>query len=225
MNYALFIPLIVLIPGSAFAGELDRYLNDELDTSVRLEVFTLGGDPVDDSFFSSLLKLIGIRKATVASPSIGTTYVVSSSAYAPSPYQTDATPCITAVGTRVRPGVVASNFLPIGTILKINGEHYIVEDRMNPRFRGQFIDIWFPSTSQALQFGRRKIEVTVVGYGEAGQDVRGSDHIASQVKVEPIESRGLWQRVREGLGVATVLIGVRQPPSVDRYDVDCLTSS
>ena len=95
-------------------------------------------------------------------PAVGTTFIVTSSAYASSPYQTDDTPCVTAAGTRVRPGVVATNWLPLGTVLEINDERYIVEDRMNSRFQGRFVDIWFPSTSAALEHGRQTLEVEIV---------------------------------------------------------------
>lgn len=110
-----------------------------------------------------------LKGSAASRPPIGTTFTVKVSAYAPSVYQTDSTPCITAAGTRVRQGVVASNFLPFGTLLDINDQQYIVEDRMNPRYQGKFIDIWFPSTQQAREFGRQTLSVAIVGYGTPGQ--------------------------------------------------------
>ncbi|MDP3997828.1 MAG: hypothetical protein Q8P73_05000 [bacterium] len=134
----------------------------------ELRVTTITPAESHSGFLSSLRFWLS-GKTAVPRPAIGTTYIVNSSAYAPSPYQTDSTPCITAAGTRVREGVVASNFLPLGTILSINDDLYIVEDRMNPRYSGQYIDIWFPSTEEALQFGRRKLEAVIIDYGTPGQ--------------------------------------------------------
>jgi 3D (Asp-Asp-Asp) domain-containing protein len=116
-------------------------------------------------------------------PAIGATFVVEASAYSPSPYQTDGTPCITAVGTRVRRGVIATNFLPMGTIISINDALYIVEDRMNSRYQNGYIDIWFPSTKEALAFGRARVKIKIEDYGTPGQALaREAD---SQQVVQP----------------------------------------
>ncbi|MBI4021896.1 MAG: 3D domain-containing protein [Candidatus Andersenbacteria bacterium] len=122
--------------------------------------------PPPNTLWQRLVSLLGARR-----PAPGTTLAVTSTAYAPSPYQTDRTPCLTAAGTRVRPGTVAANWLPLGTLLNINGEVYIVEDRMHPRYQ-QSIDIFFPSTSQALEFGRRLLTISIIGYGTPGQPIR-----------------------------------------------------
>lgn len=127
---------------------------------------TVAAEPLPLTFWQRLIRFLGARR-----PAPGTTLAVTSTAYAPSPYQTDSTPCITAAGTRVRPGTVAANWLPLGTLLNINGEVYIVEDRMHPRIK-RSIDIFFPSTSQALEFGRRLLTVSIIGYGTPGQPIR-----------------------------------------------------
>ncbi|MBI2036999.1 MAG: hypothetical protein HYT14_01400, partial [Candidatus Liptonbacteria bacterium] len=44
---------------------------------------------------------------------------VTITAYSSTPEETDSTPFITASGTHVRDGVVAANFLPFGTAVKI----------------------------------------------------------------------------------------------------------
>jgi len=76
--------------------------------------------------------------------------------YSSSPLETDDTPFITASGTYVREGVVACNFLPFGTKIRIpklfGDEVFVVEDRMHPRKKYQ-VDVWFPSREEALQFG------------------------------------------------------------------------
>jgi len=79
--------------------------------------------------------------------------------------ETDDTPNITASGTNVRPGVVAANWLPFGTKVKIPevfGEKvFLVEDRMHKR-NGDKLDIWFPSTEEALRFGTQLARIEIL---------------------------------------------------------------
>src|SRR3989344_2322877 len=106
--------------------------------------------------FSSYLGTRGIIR-----PEPGTKLVVPAFAYAPSPYQTDGSPCLTASGTRVRRGTVAANFLPLGTVLQIEGGYFMVEDRMHPRYN-RAIDIFKPSTAEAREFGQQTLAITIV---------------------------------------------------------------
>lgn len=90
--------------------------------------------------------------------------IVTATAYNSLPGQTDSTPWITAAGTRCREGVVASNFLPLGTKVKIEGfgsRIFTVEDRMNRRYN-QRIDIWFRRYHDARAFGIQKVKYYVV---------------------------------------------------------------
>lgn len=86
-------------------------------------------------------------------------------AYSSTPDQTDDTPFITASGTRTRDGVVAANFLPIGTKVRmptIYGDKvFVVEDRMNSRYYLR-MDIWMASRQQALQFGKRTVPIEII---------------------------------------------------------------
>lgn len=158
-------------------------------------------------------------KLAIQRPPVGTTFTVNSSAYASSPYQTDSTPCITAAGTRVRQGVVASNFLPMGTLLEINGEAYIVEDRMNPRYAGRFVDIWFPSTAAALQFGRQKLQATIVGYGTLGQELTSASDEAL-TEGNPVKPTVIERASLRFIAV-TRYIARAIPANVNKYDVNC----
>lgn len=85
--------------------------------------------------------------------------------YSSSPLETDDTPFITASGTFVREGIVACNFLPFGTKIRIpklfGGEVFVVEDRMHPRKKYQ-VDVWFPSREEALQFGAHLTYIEVL---------------------------------------------------------------
>ncbi|MEX0877757.1 MAG: hypothetical protein WDZ40_02725 [Candidatus Spechtbacterales bacterium] len=86
-------------------------------------------------------------------------------AYSSTPDQTDSTPFITASGTRVRDGIVAANFLPIGTQIRIpeyyGDKVFVVEDRMNLRY-WEKVDIWMPTRVEALNFGVRRTYVEVI---------------------------------------------------------------
>ncbi len=93
------------------------------------------------------------------------TYTVSASAYSSSVDETDSTPFITAAGTYTRDGIVAANFLPMGTAIKIpaiyGNKIFVVEDRMNSRYNLN-VDVWFPSKELAKQFGRKTIKIEIV---------------------------------------------------------------
>ncbi len=90
---------------------------------------------------------------------------VIATAYTPRPEETDSTPYITAAGTKTREGVIAANWLPFGTKVKIDGKVYTVEDRMNSRYTAAFparIDIVFNSLEKARKFGKQKIEIEIL---------------------------------------------------------------
>lgn len=76
--------------------------------------------------------------------------------YSSTPEETDEDPFITASGDWVHDGIVAANFLPFGTEIRIpeiyGDKIFVIEDRMHPRKKQQ-IDIWFPSKQEALEFG------------------------------------------------------------------------
>ncbi len=80
-------------------------------------------------------------------------------AYSSQEWQTDDTPFITASGTYVRDGIIASNLLPFGTKVRIpelfGQKIFVVEDRLHARKGLYHIDIWFPSLKEALAFGTK----------------------------------------------------------------------
>ena len=87
-------------------------------------------------------------------------------AYSSSPWETDRDPFITASGKTVREGIVAANFLPFGTKIRLpevyGDKIFVVEDRMRPEKKYQ-VDIWFPSRTQALDFGAKRTYIEVLG--------------------------------------------------------------
>ena len=90
---------------------------------------------------------------------------VIATAYTPRPEETDSTPWLTAAGTKTREGIIAANWLPFGTKIKIDDKIYTVEDRMNARYTAAFparIDIVFMSLAKARKFGKQKIEIEIM---------------------------------------------------------------
>lgn len=86
-------------------------------------------------------------------------------AYSSTPEETDDTPFITASGTHVRDGIVATNELPMGTKVKIPALYgdkiFTVEDRMHERMKNK-VDIWMPTKGAAIRFGIKKAEIVVL---------------------------------------------------------------
>lgn len=110
----------------------------------------------------------GSSNPTAVTPRVQKTkriLMVEASGYSSTPDQTDDSPFITASGTYVRDGIIATNILPFGTAVKIpaifGNKIFVVEDRMNRRYQ-QNIDVWFPTREAALEFGRKQVKVEVV---------------------------------------------------------------
>lgn len=76
----------------------------------------------------------------------------------------------TASGKLVRKGIVAADprVLPLGSKIRVeagrySGE-YLVADT-GGAVRGRKIDIWIPTSREAMRFGRRKVKLTVLSWG------------------------------------------------------------
>ncbi len=95
-------------------------------------------------------------------------FTIPITAYTSDPYQTDDTPCITASGLDVCErnieNVVAANFLPLGTRVRIPGLYgdriFYVEDRMNKRYTYK-MDIWMKDIDEARTFGLKYATIEV----------------------------------------------------------------
>ena len=87
-------------------------------------------------------------------------------AYTSTKDQTDDDPFIAATGKRVHDGMIAANFLPFGTKVKIPALYgdkvFVVEDRMNKRYGYGRMDIWMDVTkAEARKFGVKRVEIEV----------------------------------------------------------------
>ncbi|MFH1610517.1 MAG: hypothetical protein ABIA91_01375 [Patescibacteria group bacterium] len=85
-------------------------------------------------------------------------------AYSSTVDQCDSTPFITANGTFVHDGIVAANFLPFGTKIKIpelfGDKVFSVEDRMNSKYHYR-VDIWMTTREAAKQLGVKYVKIEV----------------------------------------------------------------
>ena len=90
---------------------------------------------------------------------------VTVTAYSSRIGETDEEPFITAAGTTVRPVVVAANWLPLGTKVRIpdifGDQVFTVEDRMAKKNNNK-LDVWFSDTGDALRFGVRRTRVEIL---------------------------------------------------------------
>jgi 3D (Asp-Asp-Asp) domain-containing protein len=90
---------------------------------------------------------------------------VEITAYSSTEDQTDDTPFIAASGKHVYDGMVAANFLPFGTKIKIpelfGDKIFTVDDRMNKRYQNR-VDIWYSETVDAIKFGIQKAKIEIL---------------------------------------------------------------
>ena len=87
-------------------------------------------------------------------------------AYSSTVWETDEDPFITAAGTGVRDGIIANNYLPFGTKVRIpelyGDKVFTVEDRMNWKKGNYQVDIWFSSYLEAKEFGAKRTYIEVL---------------------------------------------------------------
>lgn len=146
-------------------------------TMVLLNVSLAVAEPTNGIEGAAALKNDAAVAATLDLTKVeGRTMIVQASAYNPGDVnQNDSDPCIGAANTNLcKPGIkaVASNDYKLYQELLINGEKYIVLDRMNKRYKGGYLDIaiYHGSSAEdvaaakaaALKFGRRTLEIVVL---------------------------------------------------------------
>ena len=124
---------------------------EELPETAELGLKTINGT----ALMPSVQPLVGVLEV----------YEIFVTGYSSSVDETDSTPFITASGEYVRDGIVAANFLPLGTKLKIpeyfGSKIFTVKDRM-ARKHSEKVDVWFSSKELAKSFGKRKLQVQVI---------------------------------------------------------------
>lgn len=160
LAFCEFALILVLIISSASSANANPNSNIETEASApqesqEIETETTASVPVS------------VEKIHIAAISLKPkrTMHATVTAYSSTIDQTDDTPFHTANGKEVEDGIVAANFLPFGTRLRIpelfGDKIFTVQDRMHERFSDRHIDIWMVSREKAETFGIHyaKIEI------------------------------------------------------------------
>jgi 3D (Asp-Asp-Asp) domain-containing protein len=127
---------------------------------------------VPDTTFASAVSDNPVQIDNVAPLRPVLTYKVDMTAYNSEVGQTDADPFTAADGTTTYDGMIAVNFLPFGTKVRIpelfGDKVFTVHDRMNRRYWYR-VDVWMKDKSAAKKFGLHKnvkIEIVELGDGK-----------------------------------------------------------
>lgn len=135
-----------------YLAELDILEQSEIQLSPADGLVTLNGQAL-------------VQPANPETSKVIARHWVLVTAYSSTPDQTDSTPFITALGTDVRDGIVACNFLRFGSKVRfpqVYGDKvFVVEDRMALK-NSHKIDIWFETREQAKQFGVKYLKTEVL---------------------------------------------------------------
>jgi 3D (Asp-Asp-Asp) domain-containing protein len=108
-------------------------------------------------------------KASTADFSYSKVYTMVATAYTAGPESTGKSPGmpgygITASGMRVRPGVVSVDprVIPLGTQLYVEGYGYSIAADTGGAIKGNRIDVYMESLSDAYRWGRKTVQVYVL---------------------------------------------------------------
>lgn len=152
--------------GSSFLA-VSAILNPNIDVQKNDHQKQNGLAVLDNVFLQSLFHLNQKNETdkTESVLAVASVKKVLITAYSSTPDQTDDSPFVTANGTYVYDGVIACNFLPFGTKVRLpdfSGDKvYTVHDRMAKRFSYK-MDIWMESRELALEFGVKKLTVEIL---------------------------------------------------------------
>jgi len=112
---------------------------------------------------------LGARASSTSEFSYSQVYTMTSTAYTAGPESTGKSPGspgygITASGMRVQPGVVSVDprVIPLGTRLYVEGYGYSIAADTGGAIQGNKIDVYFEKLSDALNWGRRTVQVYVL---------------------------------------------------------------
>jgi 3D (Asp-Asp-Asp) domain-containing protein len=113
---------------------------------------------------------IGQKVKTSDATGVLKTMYMDSTAYTSTPEECDGDPFVTADGSDVADGIVATNVLPFGTKIRLptvfGDKVFTVHDRMNARYSYR-VDIWMADHNAMIQYGlKRNIPIEVLSYGD-----------------------------------------------------------
>ncbi len=135
-----------------------------ITTTTTVQTDTVVKNDVSDKAIEEIVTVTTTRPLALK------TYRIDSTAYNSEVGQCDDSPFITADGSHVRDGIVAANFLPFGTKVRIPSIYgdrvFEVHDRMNARYTYR-MDIWMVKKQDARQYGlKRNLLIEVIEWGD-----------------------------------------------------------
>ena len=150
----------VRVPVAEAASSLPNTQVSTIDTAIN--------DNVEEASLYYATNIHGEAEKEEVTP-VKTMYM-DMTAYTSAPNETDGSPFITADGSVVRDGIVATNALPFGTKVRIpslfGDKIFTVHDRMNQRYYYR-VDVWMTTKKEAFAFGvKRKVEIEVIEMGD-----------------------------------------------------------
>lgn len=143
-------------------------LNAEALSAPKIDKYSLISEEtsISNGVNSASFSLVVVNNDSLLNQTnLGSYLTVDVTGYSSTPEETDDNPFITASGKYVRQGVVAANFLPIGTKIRFperfGNQIFVVEDRMSKRFYDK-MDIWFETKDEAKKFGVQTLKVEIL---------------------------------------------------------------
>ena len=150
-----FLISIIILLAILLVLESTQFFLQFKETIVQRPVYMVEGQPID---IDAYLREYFVNKIPQK------TMYVTVSAYSSTKDQTDGNPFLTGLGTPVRDGIVAANFLPIGTVVrfpdKFGEKIFVVEDRMHEKY-GLQVDIWMSNQEEAKKFGIQYLKMEI----------------------------------------------------------------
>ena len=148
-----YLCAVVTVSGGITCTSYSAY-NDVCDDGLRETIAISDNTPVE--------KIDAVSEAV--SPQAPRKIVANCSAYTASADECGGDSSgITASGKLAVEGrTIAMDDVPLGTVVRINGREYTVEDRFGGGYTNR-IDIYFQNKDDALRFGRQYLEVEILG--------------------------------------------------------------
>ena len=143
--------------------------NDLPCVTIWLSLQPAGGIPILRILFAALIALAVLTPASASPPSSGVRRRPTIRYFIATAYSVEGT---SASGKWSHPGTVAADrkVLPLNSRIRIYGAgrysgDYTVEDT-GGKVDGHHIDVYMPSQAEAKKFGRQRVKVVVLKYGD-----------------------------------------------------------
>ena len=164
---AIVLFIGVLIPEKLGSLENEVFLHkSEIQQNINESLTTIQKNTLISMANPLVVQRPKAKMVQLPEPKVVRRIKMTITAYSSTYCQTDSTPFITASNSWVRKGIVANNFFPFGTKIRIpeyfGDKIFVIEDRMHWRKSNEHIDIWFPTKQEAINFGITRAYVEIL---------------------------------------------------------------